>query len=221
LVIAGILDGGQASNGNGAGPPTADVPLNQVHSGVWGGNVWGGHGSGYQIVAAPGPVTPTFSTLGTIRLRTVGAAFGADGNIGTNYCMANPNSTGITGSTSAVGRTTAAENDVTLTASDLGTFSFGFFIASQTQGFVTNPGGSQGNLCLSGAIGRYVGPGQIKNSGASGSFSLMLDLTTTPTPTGFVTVMGGETWNFQCWHRDTIGGMAVSNFTEAVSIDFL
>jgi len=75
LVIAGILDGGQAANGNAAGAPTADAPMTQVHSDVWGGNLWGGHGCGYQHVSSPGTVTSTFTTAGPNLLRTVAAAF--------------------------------------------------------------------------------------------------------------------------------------------------
>ena len=35
-----------------------------------------------------------------------------------------------------------------LTATDVPEDPFGYFLASQTQDFVANPGGSQGNLCL-------------------------------------------------------------------------
>ena len=65
-----------------------------------------------------------------------------------------------------------------------------------------------------------MGPGQIKNSGAGGVFQLALDLTQTPTPTGLVTVVAGDTWNFTAWHRDAVGGSVTSNFTDAVSITF-
>ena len=80
------------------------------------------------------------------------------------------------------------------------------------------PGGSQGNLCLGGAIGRYVGPGQIKSSGSAGAFSLALDMTMLPTPTGFVAVQPGDTWNFTAWHRDAVSGVATSDFKDAVSV---
>ena len=84
-----------------------------------------------------------------------------------------------------------------------------------------NPGGSAGNPCLGGSIGRYVGPGQIKNAGTTGAFSLTLDLTQVPQPTGFVAIAGGETWRFQTWHRDAVGGSTTSNFTNGLEIDFL
>ena len=85
---------------------------------------------------------------------------------------------------------------------------------------VAGPGGSQGTLCLGGAIGRYVGPGQIVNSGSTGEITLAIDLTQTPQPTGLVSVQPGETWNFQAWYRDAIGGSATSNFTDGLSITF-
>ena len=104
---------------------------------------------------------------------------GTSATIGTSYCGPGVvNSSGASGVITATGATAVAANDVTLVASSLPANSFGFFLTSQTQSFIANPGGSQGNLCLGGNLGRYVGPGQIKNSGAAGSFSLALDLTT-------------------------------------------
>jgi hypothetical protein len=83
-----------------------------------------------------------------------------------------------------------------------------------------NPGGSTGNLCLGGSIGRYTGPGQVQNSGALGTFSLAIDLTDMPTPTGGVPALVGQTWNFQAWFRDAILGLPTSNFTDALALTF-
>ena len=90
------------------------------------------------------------------------------------------------------------------------------FMNSQTQGLVMPPG-SQGNLCLGGAIGRYRQ--DILNTGADGAVELQLDLSDTPTPTGCVAIQPGETWNFQLWFRDVNPG-PTSNFTDGVSITF-
>lgn len=143
------------------------------------------------------------------------------GSPGTNYCMANANSTGGTASMSAVGSTAVANNNMAITATGLPTAAFGFFIVSQTQGFVTNPGGSSGNLCLSGAIGRYVGPGQIMNSGTSGTIGLTLDLTNTPQPNGAVSIIPGQSWSYQAWFRDSSMTGPTSNFSDGLQIDYL
>ncbi|MEM9378917.1 MAG: FG-GAP repeat protein [Planctomycetota bacterium] len=140
--------------------------------------------------------------------------------IGTPYCAAVPNSTGNAGRLAVFGSTVAADDDVTLVGYELPQSAFGFFLTSATQGLANQPGGSEGVLCLGGAIGRYVGPGQILNAGAVGLFTLELDVAQTPTPTGFVTVAAGETWNFQAWHRDVVNTNATSNFTEAVTVVF-
>jgi hypothetical protein len=143
------------------------------------------------------------------------------GGVGTNYCgPAVPNSTGSSSRLQATGTAVVANNDLTLVASDLPLNSFGFFLTSRTQGSISQPGGSQGLLCLGGSIGRYVGPGQIRNSGTTGSFSLLLNLAQTPTPAGFVAVVPGETWNFQGWHRDAVGGVPTSNFTDGLRVQF-
>ena len=146
---------------------------------------------------------------------------GSGGGVGTNYCTPGvPNSTGSPGHIRGTGSAVAANNDLTLVAEDLPNNAFGYFLTSRTQGLIPQPGGSLGVLCLGGSIGRYTGPGQIQNSGATGSFDLLLDLTQTPTPTGFVAVVAGETWNYQAWHRDSVGGAAVSNFTDALTVTF-
>jgi len=124
------------------------------------------------------------------------------------------------GSIIASGSLTLADNNMSLVAASLPSNSFGFYLTSQVQGFIQNPGGSQGNLCLSGSIGRYVGPGQILNSGAGGTFTLGIDLTQMPTPTGLVAAQAGETWNFTTWYRDAVGGSATSNFTDGVEVTF-
>lgn len=142
------------------------------------------------------------------------------GGFGTNYCMANLNSTGVSSTMSASGSLTVSDNDVTLTASDLPPLAFGFFITSEAEGFVANPGGSSGNLCLLGAIGRYVGPGQIQNSGVAGVIDLTIDLTQIPTPNGFVAAQPGLTRSFQLWHRDSSGGGPTSNFTDGLRLMF-
>lgn len=141
------------------------------------------------------------------------------GGVGTNYCMAATNSAGLTGTMSADGSTSAAANNLTLIASDLPNNQFGIFVTSMTQAFVPGAGGtSNGNLCVGGSIGRYAQPNQILNTGSTGSFELMIDLTQTPQGASFVAIMSGETWNFQGWYRDPVG--LGSNFTDGLEIMF-
>lgn len=171
------------------------------------------------ITSSTGASTPTV-VIQLTEIRIENGGTGSGGGSGP-YCMAAANSTGSTGSLVASGSFVAADNDVTLTASGLPANAFGFFITSQTQGFVTGPAGSAGNLCLGGSVGRYVGPGQISSSGAAGQFSLALDLLQTPTPNGFVSIAAGQTWSFQAWYRDSASGTPTSNFTQGYRVDFL
>ncbi|MEZ6015025.1 MAG: SUMF1/EgtB/PvdO family nonheme iron enzyme [Planctomycetota bacterium] len=94
-----------------------------------------------------------------------------------------------------------------------------YFLCSRTQGFVQNPGGSAGNLCLGNPIGRLVG-GVAVNSGATGVVDVTANLNVLPQPTGAVAVLPGETWNFQCWYRDAVGGSATSNFSDGLAVLF-
>ena len=138
--------------------------------------------------------------------------------VGPQFCEAAPNSTGSAAWITARGFSWETDASLRLTCSDMPQNSFGHFFVSNVPGFVANPGGSQGNLCLQGAVGRFNQPGQILNSGSAGSFTLFgvegIDL---PSPTGPVSAMPGETWYFQCWFRDF--GPS-SNFSNAVEVTF-
>lgn len=141
--------------------------------------------------------------------------------VGATYCTANPNSTGVPGQIVLSGSASSSANDLRLNAQDLPTNAFGYFIASTAAGFVANAGGSQGNLCLGGNIGRAVG-GAVLFSGGSGSFSILANLNAIPQPGGGpVAALPGETWHFQGWHRDSVGGVATSNLTNAAQVQIL
>lgn len=142
-----------------------------------------------------------------------------DDAIGTPYCTpATPNSTGDAGRLSVLGFPGAASQGfVHLAASSLPAGSTGYFLASRLQASVANPGGSQGTLCLGGAIGRFVGPGQVQAADAGGRMALSVDLSSLPQPTGAVAAAAGEAWNFQAWYRDANPG-PTSNFSSAVTL---
>ncbi|MDG1491601.1 MAG: hypothetical protein P8M11_06835 [Planctomycetota bacterium] len=161
-------------------------------------------------------VTSWWDSLNGIQLFPVtGPSFG------TSFCgPAVTNSSGAPAVISVTGTPVASLNDFTLVCSSMPANSLGFFLVSQSQGFVANPGGSQGNLCLGGAIGRYVGTGQILNSGASGEIMLPADLTMIPSPTGFIAAAPGDVFNFSTWFRDSSMGSAASNFSQGVEVTF-
>ena len=138
--------------------------------------------------------------------------------IGATVCApAEANSTGMPAELAACGQESVVENSVRLTATSLPANQFGFFLNSMTPDLVMNPGGSQGNLCLGGQVGRYSS--QIVQSGSSGEFSIDLDLAATPTPAGTVSISAGETWYFQAWFRDN-NPTPTSNFTDSIRLLF-
>lgn len=139
------------------------------------------------------------------------------GNLGSNYCgPAVPNSTGSPGEIRATGSDAVADDEFYLVAESLPPNQFGYFLTSATQGFAANPGGSQGNLCLGGTIGRFVK--QVSNSGSAGTFTIEVDLSKLPAPLN-VAVQAGDTWNFTTWFRDK-NPSTTSNFTDGVSVLF-
>ncbi|MFT5198940.1 MAG: hypothetical protein ACI87O_001600, partial [Planctomycetota bacterium] len=139
--------------------------------------------------------------------------------IGARYCdPAVTNSSGAPGSLGAFGSVAVAENLVILSASSLPINQFGFFLNGTASGLISMPGGSAGHLCVSASIGRYNRNSEIFFTGPRGKGGLTLDLNDTPTPSGRVSVVAGETWYFQGWFRDTVN--MTSNFTNGVQVVF-
>jgi hypothetical protein len=140
---------------------------------------------------------------------------------GVSYCgPAVTNSTGASAQMVTGGSASRLANNLVLGASNLPSGSFAFFLTSTTQGFVVGPGGSQGNLCLAGSIGRYVGPGQVQQAGAAGTIQLAIDLGQVPTPQGPTSASVGQTWNFQTWYRDA-NPTVTSNFSDGRAVTIL
>lgn len=138
--------------------------------------------------------------------------------IGVQYCISEYNGAGKRGWLGAYGSQDPNGAHV-LIANDLPINAFGYLIVSLDRGSVPNAGGSQGTLCLSGAIGRYSNlPNQASIGGQLFTF---IDPLSIPQPGGAVSSTFGQEWHFQCWHRDSFAGQPTSNFTNAVSITFL
>ncbi|MEZ6014680.1 MAG: hypothetical protein R3F49_06180 [Planctomycetota bacterium] len=174
-------------------------------------------GAGRAIFAASA-IERSGPHAGVHRVRT--ASYTA-GPIGAIVCIQPaPNSSGLPGAISAHGSTLAADRALRLTAQQLPHQALTFFLVSRTLTTPTVPPASQGVLCLGGNVGRFVGPGQILNSGPAGAAELDVDSAALPTPFGPVAVNVGETWVFQAWHRDSVGGAATSNFTSALAVTF-
>ncbi|MCP3919397.1 MAG: hypothetical protein GY711_27995 [bacterium] len=131
---------------------------------------------------------------------------------GTFCAPAVANSTGFPGAVSWSGSLMTASNNFTLLASQLPPGQFGYFLTSETNGYVQPPL-SSGFLCLAGNVGRFNALAQIIQGPAG---SLLVDLTSVPVNPP-VAVQPGDTWSFQCWYRD-VG--ATSNFTDALSVTF-
>ena len=112
---------------------------------------------------------------------------------------------------------TAFLNVLKVSARQLPASAFGYFIASTIPGSVLPVSNSVGLLSVVGNVGRGVGRA-IVNSGPDGLFcgrvNAMLQ------PVGTAMVQPGETWNYQLWYRDGVGGKATSNFTGAVAVTF-
>ncbi|MFT4646975.1 MAG: hypothetical protein ACI9X4_000181 [Glaciecola sp.] len=139
--------------------------------------------------------------------------------LGHQYCYGAVNSTGR-------GALILAQASLTnfifedLTAHNLPLNQFGYFLAGSGFGYIQNPGGSDGALCLGGGIGRYNQAGEIRNSGSTGTIELSFEPDQIRQPLGPVTAVSGQTWRFQAWFRDDAAGPGHSNFSNAVAITY-
>jgi len=137
-----------------------------------------------------------------------------------SYCPGVPNSTNFPGVINAVGSSYISLNNLGMFADDLPQNVFTFMLVGTNDDIVMNPGGSLGNLCVGGAIGRYWS--SLQSTGPGGTAGHPVNLQAIPKPnSGAVPVQAGETLRFQWWHRDTVNGLPASNFTNAMRITFI
>ncbi|MDF1838000.1 MAG: hypothetical protein P1V35_09035 [Planctomycetota bacterium] len=148
-----------------------------------------------------------------------GAEINADLDLarGSQYCAAEVNSSGEAAWMNVAYSHVVPSSTMDLVASDLPPNVFGFFLVGTQAGFILNPGGSEGHLCIQGAVGRFNRAGEILFSGTGQTYSVNVDSTAMPSPGGIVSAQPGETWYFQSWFRDN---GAQSNFTNAVEVTF-
>ncbi|MCP3920370.1 MAG: hypothetical protein GY711_32995 [bacterium] len=134
-----------------------------------------------------------------------------------NYCdPAVPNSTQQPATITVTGSLRVSDNALTLRAENLPPNQFGYFLASQSPGFIQPPGAA-GPLCIGcsgfqgcSGIARFNRPAEVIQ-GPTGS--LLIDLSAIPVNPPAPAVPG-DTWYFQSWYRDA----GSSNFTDAVEV---
>ncbi len=137
--------------------------------------------------------------------------------VGTNYCTALPNSTGMAGAISATattnlqGEAVLFANDLVLTAVDVPASQPGLFFYGSSQ--IQLPYGN-GNLCVGGTTARLP----IVLSSTSGVMVHPVDVTSPPSSATQIVV--GSTWNFQAWFRDPLAGGAATNLSDGLAVTF-
>jgi hypothetical protein len=139
-------------------------------------------------------------------------------SLGTPLCdPARPNSTGVPARLDVVGSPSAGGWPLELRTASLPPGREVLLLASRSAGFVAFPGGSQGALCLGGAVGRLTSKPLVSDAG--GNVALELDTLALPTVAGSHTVRPGDSWFFQTWYRDD-HPLPTSNFSDARRVDF-
>jgi len=160
---------------------------------------------GYRIV--PGSAPPW------------GAVFVYDLPRGVEVCSGAPNATGVGARLTVRGSASAAIGDVYLDVTDLPPGAACLGLLGSATGFVPQPGGSRGNLCLAGTLGRFTS--QVGPATPNGRFEVDVDAGQLPLATGARALAAGDTWTFQLWYRDILpSGATTSNFSSAVRATF-
>jgi hypothetical protein len=139
--------------------------------------------------------------------------------IGFPYCQSNPTSTGVQSTLSIFGSTSVVADEVEITAF-LPVNTIGFFLTSLDPGFVPNAGGSNGNLCLGGAIGRFQQLAKL--SGANGEITISTlvgewSIGDLPHPMTSYAAVPGTSSHFQLWFRENTT-FPSSNFSQGVRV---
>ena len=142
-----------------------------------------------------------------------------DPGLGVVTCSGEPNSTGAAARLVAIGSTELGGAGLGLRATVLPPAAPIVFMVSRSPGLVPGPGGGLGQLCLGGAVGRFLGPGEFGPASSAGVAALDVDLGSLPPGAGPGPSSPGDTLHFQAWYRDRgPGGAPTTNLTQALSL---
>ncbi|MEL6715274.1 MAG: hypothetical protein AAFP86_15955, partial [Planctomycetota bacterium] len=131
-----------------------------------------------------------------------------------------PNSTGSTGRITMRGDGVAAYDDVVLFADRLPPGQTTLFLSSRQLAPTPLLQLGQGTLCLGGTVNRFIRPGEFRPANRLGETWLRLVLPNTPEGSVTTPVLAGETWHYQAWHPDVVGGAQTTNLTNAVAVTY-
>ncbi|MCP3918277.1 MAG: hypothetical protein GY711_22245 [bacterium] len=137
-----------------------------------------------------------------------------DSFISPYYCTTNANSSGLPAQIAIHGTPAVGVDTLHLEVTDLPLGRFGYFLMSDSQGFIPMVGGGQGNLCLGLPLVRFAS--DVLSSGTDGVMTYTPNLVNVP---GGTVVDPGTSWNFQCWFRDQNPG-PTSNLSNGARVTF-
>ena len=137
------------------------------------------------------------------------------------YCTVADGSTDNTTNIGASGCDLSSPITVDLSNGPQGQFTY--LLIGAGSSVVSNPGGAVGDLCVAGGfLSRY----RLDLGAISGASTFTTDISNSSSGgpsfgipnSGGASILAGETWNFQYWHRNPAG--APSGFSEAVGVIF-
>lgn len=141
------------------------------------------------------------------------------GQIGTEFCDAVANSTGLTGRLRGTGSTSLGGNALALEAVNLPPGTFAIMMVGTARDAMPAFAGGLGLGCAGGRFGAYRRPGEVLTVSAGGTLGFSVDLTAIRAGGADVPAVPGETLVFQVLHRDgASAGLRTSNTTTAVEV---
>jgi hypothetical protein len=138
--------------------------------------------------------------------------------IGEVVCVGEENSTGFSGHLAATGSSIVANGSLALEVTCCPPFGFGLVVTTSSNGNpIQSVAVGEGTLCIANSqLGRFPA---VMLDGA-GAATQPVDLAAIPTNLAPAAALPGDTYYFQFWHRDAVGGVATSNLTSAIAVLF-
>ena len=131
-----------------------------------------------------------------------------------SFCLAAANSTGQPAAMGGSGTASLSANNLTLSVSNAPPFQFGLFFYGANETFTIF---GDGALCVSGPLARVL---PVIATDGTGSADFPLDLNANPFTVAPNIIAPFETWRFQFWYRDPLGGPSGFNLTDGLAVTF-